>query len=394
MIELDKKYKKILYICLITTILFFVLLNLNFVFEKFIFLIGIISPFIIGLVIAFICNLPMSFIRDKIFKKFIKNKKYTKVIDIISMIISYLILLITVVILLYILIPQLIKSISQLISKIPEFSKLISKEFNKYPFMTDFAKRIQKSFSDLSMNDIVSKSFGLIKDSGIFKGAGGIFSSVMGSLTAFFLGFVFSIYVLINRKKLKIQTERMLYSIFKETTADYLMHISKLNYEVFSNYIVGQVTDAIILGILCFVSMLIFKIPYAGMISVIVGFSDLIPIFGPIVGTVISALFILIESPFKAFIFIVMLLLLQQIQGNIIYPFIVGNKVGLPAMWTLVAISLGGSLFGIIGMMTFVPLTSVIYVLLGEFTNYMLKQKNINIEEKNKENKINETAKE
>ena len=202
-------------------------------------------------------------------------------------------------------------------------------------------------------------------------------ASVVNGTINFFLGLIFAFYLLSQKEKLMVQTKRFLYAFFPEKKMDSILRVGSLANKTFSNFISGQCTEAVILGVLCFIGMSVFRFPYALMISVLVGFMSLIPIFGAFIGVAIGAFLILMVSPLKALWFVVFFIVLQQVEGNLIYPRVVGNSIGLPAIWVLVAVIVGGSAMGILGMILFIPLCSVLYALLREAVPKKLSEKGL-----------------
>ena len=217
------------------------------------------------------------------------------------------------------------------------------------------------------------------------SGAGSLINSTVGvasrlfsGLFTFFMGFIFSIYLLLQKEKLSQQARKLLYAFLKESTADRILSIARLANKTFSNFLSGQCLEAVILGTLFFIFMTIFGFPYALMISVLIGVTALIPIFGAFIGCVVGAFMILMtDGLIKMLWFIGLFLLLQQLEGNLIYPKVVGNSVGLPSIWVFVAVSIGGSAFGVLGMLLFIPLSSVLYALLKESVGQRLRVKGI-----------------
>ena len=197
----------------------------------------------------------------------------------------------------------------------------------------------------------------------------GIASSVVSGFTNLFIGLVFSVYVLAQKEKLAGQVKRVLSAFLPEKINNSVLYVCALLNKNFTNFITGQCLEAVILGTMFVIAMTIFRMPYAVMIGVLIAFTALIPIVGAFIGCVVGAFLILLVNPWKALAFIVLFLVLQQIEGNLIYPRVVGSSVGLPAMWVLVAVTIGGSLFGIMGMLVFIPLISTVYALLRECVN-------------------------
>ncbi|MCI8599958.1 MAG: AI-2E family transporter, partial [Lachnospiraceae bacterium] len=206
------------------------------------------------------------------------------------------------------------------------------------------------------------------------NGAGSVLSStvnvartIISAVTTFFIAIVFSCYVLLQKERLGAQTEKLLHAIFEKKQVTYILHVCSLSHRTFSSFITGQCLEAVILGMMFFVSMSILRFPYALLVGVLVAFTALIPIFGAFIGCIVGAFLILVVNPMQALAFILLFLVLQQVEGNLIYPHVVGNSVGLPSIWVLVAVTVGGSLMGVMGMLIFIPLASVFYSLLREW---------------------------
>ena len=195
----------------------------------------------------------------------------------------------------------------------------------------------------------------------------------------FIISIIFACYILLQREALARQFKKVLYAFLSKEKAEYVLYIGRLSYKTFSNFINGQCIDAIILGIMFFISMSVLKLPYALLIGVLISVTALIPIVGAFIGCIIGAFLIFVQSPMQAIIFIALFLVLQQIEGNLIYPKVVGNSVGLPSIWVLLSITVGGGLMGVIGMLISVPLISVVYNLFKEWINNKLKEKEIEV---------------
>ena len=209
--------------------------------------------------------------------------------------------------------------------------------------------------------------------------------SIVSGLTTFFISAVFACYILLQKKKLTVQIQKVLYAFLPEKKVSTVLDICSLTYRTFSNFLTGQCMEAVILGTMFFISMSILRMPYALLIGVLIAFTALIPIFGAFIGCVIGTFLILMVNPMQAIGFIVLFLVLQQVEGNLIYPHVVGGSVGLPSMWVLVAVSLGGSLMGLVGMLIFIPMVSVIYTLFRGYVYERLRKKNITVFEKKEE---------
>lgn len=204
-----------------------------------------------------------------------------------------------------------------------------------------------------------------------------IFSSIFSLVVNLVLGFVFSLYLLAQKETLTRQAKKVLRALCREERAKKITEVARLTNRTFSNFVTGQLTEAVILGSLCFLGMLIFRLPYAGVISILVGFTALIPIFGAFIGVGVGAFLILLVRPIQALWFILFIVILQQVEGNLIYPRVVGKSVGLPGIWVLAAVTLGGNAFGLVGMLPAVPLCSVLYALLRQGVNARLARKGL-----------------
>lgn len=363
--------------------LYFFILKFDSIQHIFSKIVTILFPFLLGAAIAFIMKIPMNALEQKLLKKskikFIQNNSRG-----LSLLLSIIFVISVIIFMFSMVIPQLIKSIQSLEKQLPIFFEYIINWLRKIPKLASYASKVESFYKSLSFENIFEqlKSFILTKDWTDLNGnalqtASGIANAIFSTIANSFLAFVFSIYVLLDKDRLGRQTKRLLYSVGGLKIGGFLIHIGELFNYYFLNFVKGQLLDALIIGIMTFISMTILQMPYSAMIAVLVGFSDLIPIVGPLIGTAIGFIFILIDSPIQALIFLILLVVLQQIQGNIIYPKIVGDNLGIPSMWSLFATIVGGALGGIVGMWTFIPLIAVIYTLLGEYTSYRLKKFNI-----------------
>jgi len=201
--------------------------------------------------------------------------------------------------------------------------------------------------------------------------------NIISGVSTFFIAFVFSCYILMQKERLSVQVRKLMYAFIPEDWTNIFIALGSLTYKTFSSFLTGQCVEAVILGMMFFIVMSIFNFPYAMLVSVLIAFTALIPVFGAFIGCAVGTLLILLVNPMKGLIFVVVFLVLQQIEGNFIYPHVVGNSVGLPSMWVLAAVSVGGSLFGVVGMLVFIPIVSVIYTILRGIVNRRLKEKKI-----------------
>lgn len=380
---MDEKYsKKSLHfyfkIVAFAVILYVALDNLNSLWSYFNIFLGILTPFLAGGFVAFILNIPLKLFEEKIFKKWQPKKKGVK--RAVCMLLTLLLIALIIFLLIYIVGPRVQESLISVVEKLPDFED----QLVKIPILKEYEENIHEIFSKININSAQKALIDYIKNANtdLFNTIVARVGSVLNTLFGVLMGFVFAIYALISKEDLSRKSKELLYSALPERWADKLVKLGKIIFENFYNFFTGQFIEALVFGAMCFVGMLIFRFPFAPAISIIMGLGALIPILGAYIGVFTGALLILLQSPFKALMFIVYIVVLQQFDGNVTYPRIVGNKVGLPAMFVIVAITVGGALFGVIGMILFVPLFSTIYELLGIYKEKRLKEKGIDIKTK------------
>ena len=354
--ELKNKVLLVTYIFILALLL----INYKWLGSTLETILSVLSPFIIGGIIAFILNVIINMLEKGIFKKVKKGKRALSIISSLVIVFGFI------VILLFILIPQIKNAGMILVDNLPEYHRNIYLLGEKIG-LTDK----QLSFLDIDttklMKDITI--FVTTNSSNLISFSFGFASSIVGAITNFFLGLVFAIYVLIDKENLIRQVKKLLDKVLSKKKYDKVIDFFSLSNRTFSNFIKVQFVEACILGGLCFIGMLLFSLPYAATISVLVGFTALIPVFGAFIGCIIGAFLIFMVSPIQALIFILFFLVLQQIEGNLIYPKVVGGKIGLPSIWVLVAVMAGGSIGGVFGMLLGVPILSILYTLLRDFVN-------------------------
>ena len=348
------------------------------------FIFHVIFPFVLGGAIAFILNVPMNFIQRHLFapERVERHKIQKKIARPVSMLIVIFGVFGIVALVLFVLIPQLGDTFSNLGSSIQAF----------IPKVQEWAEKLFHDNKEI-MTWVNSLKFdwNKIMDAGIdfFKnGAGSVLDStitaaksIVSGITTFFIAFVFAVYILLQKEKLGIQAKKVLFAFVRKGRAEAAMEVLSLTYNTFSNFLTGQCLEAIILGSMFVITMTLFKLPYALLVGIVIAFTALIPIFGAFIGCALGAFLIFMVDPFKALMFVILFLVLQQIEGNLIYPHVVGNSVGLPSIWVLAAVSIGGSLLGIVGMLIFIPIISVVYALFREIVYLKLRQKKINPKE-------------
>ena len=321
---------------------------------------GSMISLFIGGVIAYIVNILMSFLESHYFAD--SNKKYViKSRRPVCMIVSFLIVLLIVVLVIALVVPELIKSISMIINRLPVAFRNLSEN----ELVTKYLPVISEYISNINWNEIVNRAQRFFTDN--FGGMAGnlisTVSTVFSSVLNFVLGLIFSIYLLLSKDRLCAQAKEIMEHYVKKSWNEKIQYVLTILNRNFHRFIVGQCTEAVILGVLCAVGMVIFRFPYAIMIGVLVGFTALIPVVGAYVGAAAGIFMMLTISPMKALMFVIFIVVLQQLEGNLIYPRVVGNSLGLPALWVLVAVTVGGGIGGVIGMLVAVPIVSSIYQL-------------------------------
>ena len=354
--------------------------HIDVVLDCIIKILGLVFPFIIGGCVAFVLNVPMSAIERHVFERY--HGKHQKFVNKIKRPLSFfmaVIFVVGVIILVAVFItPQLGETIGSIINQIPKFFNevqvWINQLMDEYKWVADQLGELEIDWNSLSKSLI---SFLQTSIGSAFSSTMGFAFALINGVVTFFLGFVFAVYVLFQKEKLSVQVKKMMYAYLKESHADRIIEVLHMTHRTFSRFLSGQCCEAVILGTLFFVTLTIFKMPYALLISVVIAFLSLIPIVGAFMGCFIGALLILMVNPWEAIAFVAIFLVIQQIEGNLIYPRVVGSSIGLPAIWVLVAVTVGGSAFGIPGMLVFIPLTSVVYSLFREWMYKRLRDRHI-----------------
>lgn len=358
-------------------VLYWLLFNTERVRMFFNFLKTLFAPFALGAGLAFILNVPMRAIEVRLQK--IKKIALRRIISILLTFIAVALVLFLVV---QLLLPQLVATVETLTTKMPGFATrvwgLINEFLEANPEVMEWVET-NTDFEQMDWMSYVEKLLSWVSD-GVSGIVGSTFSAIGTVFTALFNGviaFVFAMYCLFRKEILARQGRRLLYAFLPEKFCDETVRIFRLTASTFSNFISGQCLEAVILGAMFAVTMLIFRMPYVPLVSVLVAVTALVPIVGAFVGCALGAFFILVDDPIKAVWFVVMFLIIQQIEGNVVYPKVVGSSVGLPGMWVLVAVAIGGKLMGIAGMFIMIPVISVLYTLLREITNKRLQKRGI-----------------
>ncbi|MBR6580928.1 MAG: AI-2E family transporter [Ruminococcus sp.] len=332
-----------------------------------------VYPLLLGAVIAYIFNIILSGLEKRYFPN-TTSKGIKKVRRPVCIVLSFLIVFAMISLILKIVIPELISAFKLIFEEIPplidKLSNYAFKMLEEYPDIQKEAMALYNEFDVKSLDwaSITEKAAGLLKTGvmGIISSAVGIVGSLTGTITNIVIAIIFAIYLLARKDKLLSDTNRFQTILFKESTNHKVNKVCKTANDTFKSFFIGQFFEAILLGCFCFIGMKILQLPYAAMSGVLVGVTALIPIVGAFLGAGISAFIICTENPMQALIFIIFLVILQQLEGNIVYPKVVGDSIGLPGIWVLAAVTVGGGLGGIMGMLIGVPCAATAYKLLFE----------------------------
>ena len=341
---------------------------------------GIIFPFVLGGAIAFVINVPMSFLEKKLFGKAKEkgSKAAGKLARPVSLLLTIVLVVGVIVLVMFGLIPQLTETIGSLMNSIADFIPQMQSWVREF---THNNREIMDLVNQMEFNPNKAIQWGM---SILGNGAGNFMNttmtavgSIVSGVTTFFIAFSFACYILFQKEKLHVQVRKVFFAFIPKRKAEVILEVCSLTYRTFANFLAGQCLEAVILGSMFVITLSILKMPYALLIGIIIAFTALIPIFGAFIGCALGCLLIFMVSPKQAILFILVFLILQQIEGNLIYPHVVGSSVGLPSIWVLAAVTVGGNLLGIVGMLIFIPLVSVLYTLFREYVYLRLKKQHI-----------------
>lgn len=339
----------------------------------------IIFPFVLGGAIAFLTNVPMSFLEKKIFEKVKKKNKIVRKLERpISLILTIVLVVGVIALVMFGVIPQLTRTMGTLVTSIndfiPQMQSWIGEFFHNNQEIMNLVDQIEFD-SDQAIKWGISL---------LGNGAGNMMNttmsavgSIVSGVATFFIAFSFACYILFQKEKLHIQIRKVFFAFLPRQKADTFLKVCSLTYRTFANFLAGQCLEAVILGSMFVVTLSILRMPYALLIGILIAFTALIPIFGAFIGCAVGSFLIFMVNPQQAILFVIVFLVLQQIEGNLIYPHVVGESVGLPSIWVLAAVTIGGNLMGIVGMLVFIPLLSVLYTIFREFVYLRLKKQNI-----------------
>ena len=329
-------------------------------------------PFILGSCLAFIINVPMRFFENRVFRKVKKGKRAVSLMAALVCIVGVILLVSGLII------PEIVDTLFRLSNSIPGYMKgiqdFIENTSKDLPAIHKYIGEIEFDWNKISGQII---TFLQNWATGLLNSTVSIISNAVQVVVSFALGFVFALNALLKKETLAYQVKKLLFAFLPVRIVKYMVRVGRLSNNAFSSFLSGQCMEAVILGCLIFACMNILDIPYAVLIAVFIGITSLIPIVGGFIGCWVGVLLILMVDWKQAIIFIIMFVVVQQFEGNVIYPHVVGNSVGLPAIWVLVAVTIGGNVAGIVGMIFSIPLCSVLYQLLTEVVNRQLKEKNL-----------------
>lgn len=370
----DKTRKDIIIIISYIALVIFALVNFSKIFTFLGKVISIFSPFLLGIILAFVLNVLNNFIEKKIFGKIKPSKVWNKVKRPLCITLSLILVFLTIFFVMNLLIPQLKNSASLFTDTLPAYKEDIIGILNKFDVDESTVNKVGEYLDNFGkvITDYIK---GNSKD--VITVTTEVATSVVNIISKGIITLVFAIYMIAQKETLSKQINKVMKAYLKPKTINKINTIGTLANKTFSNFVTGQCLEALIFGSLVFVGMLIFRFPYASTIGVLLGFTALIPIFGAFIGTAIGFILIMMVSPVKAILFVVFIIVLQQIEGNLIYPRVVGKSIGLPGMWVLLSVTVGGSIGGILGMLIATPLCSLLYALFTKMVNDRLKSNKI-----------------
>ena len=349
--------------------------HLGVVAGAVVWLLGILSPFVLGGAIAFVLNVPMRAIERHLFPN---RRRLTRLRRPLALVLTLVALTGVLTLAFCVIGPGIKDAVVSIAAQVPDaFDRL----YQRLLGLEQYLPQIKDLVGDLAIDwkSLSQKALSLVQSWGgsLISSGGGLMVGVVSGVSTFVIGLIFSFYILLQKEKLARQGRQVLYGLLPLKQADRALEVLRLAERTFSNFLSGQCVEACILGTLFVIAMTIFRMPYALLVGVLIALTALIPIVGAFIGCAVGALLIAITDPWKALVFIILFLVLQQIEGNLIYPHVVGSSVGLPSIWVLAAVTLGGKLMGVGGMLFFIPLCSVLYALFRDFVKGRLAEKKV-----------------
>lgn len=383
-LRIENSMKQTVKVMVIGAVLLAVALNIGAISNMIASVLSLLMPVIIGAGIAFVMNVPMRGF-EKLFRKLSSKTKKgisEKKVTVISMWLTVISLILVIVLVVTKVVPEIVNSLISLYKviedAIPEIVDFLEKNIDPEWIDADWlSKRVTEIFTENNISKIIAKL-----SSGAYDVLGTVLTvatTTLGTLMSVGISFIVALYMLLSKKKLTIQTRKLLYAFLKKPAADKVCHVGQLINDTYAKFLSGQCVEAFIIAILLFLAFTICRLPYASLVAVLAGVLSFIPYIGSWAACAIGALLILIIDPWKALLSIVVYQVVQFLEGQLIYPRVVGSSVGLPPLYTLLAALLGGKLFGIVGVIFFIPLVAVVYTLVKEATNKRLKEKEMEV---------------
>lgn len=377
-----KKIKNQLILITYTVLLFFVLLNFGVVWNILSLVMTVLMPFVFGLIIAFLVNLPYVYFSEKVFAGMAKKGKVAqKIRKPLALVVAYAIIFGVIIFAIAILIPELLSSGDKLIANFSSYfesfriwlTEFMDKWFNiQLTQNSDIFVFVNDVFTRITGDELTNWLSGI--SSSLMPSVFDVTKNVTTTVINLFMGVVISGYVMGCKEKLLYQTKKFVVAYIPTKVGDKLFEIGDLSNRIFGKFVYGKIIDSLIIGVLCFIGMSIFGFDYAALISVIVATTNIVPVFGPIVGAVVTIFIMLVINPIEAIWFAIFLLVLQQIDGNFIGPKILGNSIGIDGFWIMASVIIGSGLFGFWGMLLAVPVFSTVYVLLSRHVNSRIRK--------------------
>ena len=358
-------YKSLIKIAVVAVIACLAVIYFNTIIDLISLFLNVSFPLILGAIMAFILDIPLRRLESIYFPKS-QNKWIKRTRRPVCIVLAFVVLALIILLIVWIVIPEMISCFQFIAEAFPPLfehaTQWLSGNFENVPMIQNMLDTINVDWDALFSNIM----------SGFVSGAGGVFSSVFNTLISIvngvvqtFIAFIFAIYIVANKEKRKRRAPHLMEAYMRPAWKNKIVSVLQLSNSTFSSYFAGQCIEALIFGTLCFIGMQIFRFPYSLTISILIGVTALIPLVGAFIGAAIGAVMILTVSPLQMLFFLIFIIVLQQIEGNMIFPRVVGTAVSLPGLWTLAAVTLGGGLFGILGIFICVPATSVLYQLVG-----------------------------
>ena len=373
-----KQIKSILHIVFAAILFYFVLKEFRLVLSGVSYLWSVLSVFAVGGAMAFVINVPMKFIEEHYFSRF---KNIGKAKRPLAFIFTVVAVVLVIYLVMFIVVPELARTLQMIIAQLQDvydrLPQIVADLAAKYNLTEETVNSLQIEWSNISAT--VIKAVQSIA-SGVIASSTSLITGLVNIITQFILAFIFCIYILFSKEKLGRGCKKLIYALFKENTADGIVDVLHMANRTFTNFLSGQCLEAVILGSMFIVAMTVFRMPYALLVGVLIMVTALIPIVGAFIGCAVGAFLILMINPMQAVWFVIMFLIIQQIEGNVIYPKVVGNSVGLPPILVFAAVIVGGNLFGVAGMLVFIPLTSVCFTIAKSVVEIRLAKKNISAE--------------